>query len=77
MSEIESPCIGVCSLNPETGQCHGCCRTPEEIEKWCTKDDLDDVKRSVFLLKKGYEIQKISVGLICFDLTLFIGYLIS
>jgi hypothetical protein len=37
-------------------------QTPEEIEQWCTKDDLDDVKRAVFMLKKGYEIQKISVS---------------
>jgi len=41
MSEIESPCIGVCSLNPETGQCHGCCRTPEEIEKWFDYTDKE------------------------------------
>jgi len=41
MSEIESPCIGVCSLNPETGQCHGCWRTPEEIEKWFDYTDKE------------------------------------
>lgn len=41
MSEIESPCIGVCSLNPETGQCHGCCRTSEEIEKWFDYTDKE------------------------------------
>jgi len=32
--QIESPCIGVCSINPETGFCHGCSRTTKEIEKW-------------------------------------------
>jgi len=41
MSEIESPCIGVCSQNPQTGQCHGCCRTPEEIEKWWDYTDTE------------------------------------
>lgn len=32
--EIKSPCIGVCSQNPETKQCFGCQRTPEEIANW-------------------------------------------
>jgi len=32
--EIESPCIGVCSMNDETGFCHGCYRTIEEIRAW-------------------------------------------
>jgi len=36
-------------------------KSPEEIEKWCTKEDMPEVKRCVHLLKKGYEIQKISV----------------
>ncbi len=30
--EIESPCIGVCSMNETTGFCHGCYRTIEEIQ---------------------------------------------
>ncbi len=36
-------------------------QTPEEIEKWCTKEDMPEVKRCVHLMKKGFEIQKISV----------------
>jgi hypothetical protein len=36
-------------------------KSPEEIEKWCTKEDMPEVKRCVHLLKKGYEIQKVSV----------------
>jgi hypothetical protein len=31
-------------------------QTPEEIEQWCTKEDMTEVKRCVHLLKKGYEI---------------------
>jgi hypothetical protein len=27
----------------------------------CTKEDMTELQRAVFLLKKGYEIQKISV----------------
>lgn len=37
-------------------------QTPEEIERWCTKEDMPEVKRCVHLMKKGYEIQKISVS---------------
>ena len=37
-------------------------QTPEEIEQWCTKEDLTEVKRLVHLMKKGYEMQKISVS---------------
>ena len=32
--EIESPCIGVCSMNDDTGFCHGCYRTIDEIRAW-------------------------------------------
>ena len=38
-------------------------QSPEEIEKLCTKEDMPEVKRCVFLLKKGYEAQKISVSI--------------
>lgn len=44
MSEIESPCIGVCSQNPVTGQCYGCSRTPKEIEDWWTMSDEEKFK---------------------------------
>ncbi len=29
-----SPCIGICSMNPETGFCRGCYRTTAEIGGW-------------------------------------------
>jgi len=32
--EVESPCIGVCSMNDDTGFCHGCYRTMDEIKAW-------------------------------------------
>ncbi|MEO0387512.1 MAG: DUF1289 domain-containing protein [Pseudomonadota bacterium] len=31
---IESPCVKVCVLNPETGHCIGCLRTGAEIAAW-------------------------------------------
>jgi predicted Fe-S protein YdhL (DUF1289 family) len=33
MTEISSPCIGVCTLAP-SGMCIGCLRTSEEIGMW-------------------------------------------
>ncbi len=32
--EVQSPCIGVCSINDATGFCHGCYRTADEIKSW-------------------------------------------
>ncbi len=34
MCKPESPCVGVCTLDPATGQCMGCHRTAQEIEDW-------------------------------------------
>ena len=31
----ESPCVGICLLDPATGCCRGCLRTVEEIASWC------------------------------------------
>lgn len=32
--EVQSPCIGVCSMSEATGFCHGCYRTIDEIKAW-------------------------------------------
>ena len=32
--EIESPCIKICMIHPETGLCTGCHRTRAEIAGW-------------------------------------------
>lgn len=33
-AEIESPCVRICMLHPETRLCVGCARTGEEIARW-------------------------------------------
>ena len=33
-AEIESPCIKVCTIHPETRLCLGCARTLDEIARW-------------------------------------------
>jgi predicted Fe-S protein YdhL (DUF1289 family) len=30
----ESPCVGICLLDPATGYCRGCLRSVAEIAKW-------------------------------------------
>tara|TARA_B100001939_G_C16396900_1_gene386531 strand:+ start:64 stop:231 length:168 start_codon:yes stop_codon:yes gene_type:complete len=42
--EIESPCIQVCVMDPDSGFCFGCGRTMEEIEKWGDKNTKDEWK---------------------------------
>lgn len=35
MSEfVESPCVGVCRMDPQADVCAGCFRTREEIAAW-------------------------------------------
>jgi uncharacterized protein len=41
-TEIQSPCIGVCSINDSTGLCLGCYRNIEEIQGWW---DLDNSQK--------------------------------
>jgi hypothetical protein len=41
MSEIPSPCVGVCRLDPVSGLCAGCMRTLDEIASWPTADDAE------------------------------------
>jgi predicted Fe-S protein YdhL (DUF1289 family) len=45
MTEVASPCIDVCRMNPETGFCDGCFRTIDEIAAWASCND--DEKRTV------------------------------
>ena len=33
---VESPCVKVCVLHPQTGLCIGCYRTAAEIAAWST-----------------------------------------
>lgn len=32
--EVQSPCIGVCSIDEISGFCQGCYRTIDEIKNW-------------------------------------------
>jgi predicted Fe-S protein YdhL (DUF1289 family) len=32
--QVASPCVNICQINPETGNCIGCMRTIDEIADW-------------------------------------------
>ncbi len=45
--EVESPCINICVVHPETRLCTGCMRSIDEISQWSTMDP--DQRRALML----------------------------
>jgi predicted Fe-S protein YdhL (DUF1289 family) len=43
---VPSPCVSVCVMHPQTGQCEGCLRTLQEIGDWSRMPD--EGKRQVW-----------------------------
>lgn len=41
--DVQSPCIGVCTIDDATGFCQGCFRTLQEIQGWW---DLDNATKA-------------------------------
>jgi len=41
------PCIGICSIDKESGYCMGCSRTEEEVYKWENKNTSDKWKQKL------------------------------
>ncbi|MBT8155437.1 DUF1289 domain-containing protein [Epibacterium ulvae] len=37
--EIQSPCINICVIHPETRLCTGCARSMDEIATWSKMDE--------------------------------------
>lgn len=44
MIRASTPCIRVCTLDPETGLCEGCGRTREEIAAWFGLSEEDRLR---------------------------------
>ena len=40
MDEIDSPCIDICTINRNSGECMGCGRTVEEVRNWTNFNNL-------------------------------------
>ncbi|HSH41034.1 MAG TPA: DUF1289 domain-containing protein [Arenicellales bacterium] len=45
MTNVPSPCVNVCRIDPDSGLCTGCLRTLEEIAGWAGYSD--ERKRAV------------------------------
>jgi hypothetical protein len=44
---VPSPCINVCTMNPQSGLCNGCLRTINEIAQWSTASE--QTKREIWV----------------------------
>lgn len=42
---MDSPCIKVCVIEPQTGLCQGCGRSLDEIARWASM--TDDERRAI------------------------------
>ena len=40
MDKIDSPCIDICTIDRDSGECIGCGRTVEEVRNWANFDNL-------------------------------------
>ena len=38
--EIDSPCIDICTIDANSGECIGCGRTLDQINNWTNFDNL-------------------------------------
>ena len=44
-TEVASPCVNICQMDPASGYCIGCLRTIDEIMNWL--DLNNDQKRAI------------------------------
>ena len=40
MDKIDSPCIDICTIDRDSGECIGCGRTVEEVRNWTNFNNL-------------------------------------
>ena len=40
MDKIDSPCIDICTIDRDSGECIGCGRTVEDVRNWANFDNL-------------------------------------
>lgn len=69
-AEIESPCIKICVIQPETRLCTGCLRTIDEITAWSrmTPDARSDImaelpsRKSLLTKRRGGRAARLERG---------------
>ena len=57
-TEVQSPCIGVCSMDASTGFCHGCYRTIDEIKTWSDMNEIE--KETLHSTLEARQLQSVS-----------------
>ena len=48
MDEIDSPCIDICTIDRNSGECIGCGRAVEEVRNWT---NINNLKKKQILQK--------------------------
>lgn len=56
--EVQSPCIGVCSMDDATGYCLGCYRTLDEIKAWWDMHPKD--QKQLLITLEGRQNQSVN-----------------
>jgi predicted Fe-S protein YdhL (DUF1289 family) len=49
---VESPCVGVCRMDPQADVCAGCFRTREEIASWSSMTSEQKSKLNEILAQR-------------------------
>lgn len=49
---VESPCVGVCRMDPQADVCAGCFRTREEIAAWSSMTSEQKSKLNEILAQR-------------------------
>ena len=57
-NEIQSPCVGICTMDDATGLCLGCYRSLDEIKGWWDMNPQDQKKLLAALEER--QLQQVS-----------------
>lgn len=57
-SKIDSPCIGICTIDEANGLCQGCYRNIDEIKTWFEMSQLE--KKSLLIVLEERQLQQTS-----------------
>lgn len=60
-TSVPSPCIAVCTVDEESGQCLGCARTLQEVARWRRMPDVQ--KRQVLAALPKRKADMVAAGI--------------
>ena len=59
---METPCVNVCTIDPETGYCEGCARSLKEIAQWSRFSPQDRSRVMAELKDRKVRLAQARVG---------------